>query len=84
MGWPKRNPNSKALGGFTFSVVIRLREMEIIEIPSASTALWISHTDRLQVPQAGARNTASAPSPFSIPVTSASSHPPVGERWRIR
>jgi len=45
MGWPKVKPTSKALGGFTFSVIVRLRETEMVEIPSASIARWISPTD---------------------------------------
>ncbi len=45
MGWPKGKPTSSALGGFTFSVIVRFKDMEIVGIPTASMALWISPTD---------------------------------------
>jgi hypothetical protein len=39
MGCPRGYPTRTARGGFTFSVIVRLREMDRVGIPASSMAL---------------------------------------------
>lgn len=51
-----------ARGGLTFRVISFENVMEIVAIPAASTARWISPTDWLHRPQAGVSRAMSTPS----------------------
>ena len=60
-GWPSGQGTNTARGGQSPAVISLTMLTDTVGSPSRSTAFWISPTERLQSPHAGASSATSAP-----------------------